>query len=522
MRRLALAVGCLLVVATVPGAVVGQERVTGSPDLSVFPLDDELSVGESTVELQLVNRGRLQIGSSTTRPTVATGVTVTADGSGPVTVETDTVATGAVTTDAPVTAPIRVTVPRDAEPGTYTLNIEVDYAYSRTVFQPTGGTVGRSTTERFDVDVRVPDAPRVAVTDVETDAQVGGDGSLFVVVRNEGTEPATAARVDVSSTSGGATVGEGGSETDGAPTRAFAGTLAPGETATLEYDTGVSAPERFSAEATVTYENADGLTRRSEPVAFGVAPLSEQSFAVDGVETTLSVGDRGRLSGEVTNEGPEPVDDAVLVATTGSDRIDLGEGQYALPELEPGESASFEYDAEVSGQADPGPRQFDFVVEYTSGGTDVTSDRETARVDVAPRRPDFEVDATETLEAGNSTTLTVEVTNNRAEPVTDATVNLFADSPLSIGTDESFVDELGPGESATVRAGLSVAGSAAPNTYPVEFDVQYTDARGNERISDVYQEPIEVTAASSDGDGSLSPLLVAVAVGLLIAVTRRR
>ncbi len=519
MRRLTLLVGCLLVVAAVPGAVVGQERVTGSPDISVHPVDDELSVGESTVELQVVNRGGLQAGSGTTRPTVATGVTVTASGSGPVTVETDTAAVGAVTTDAPATAPIRVTVPRDAAPGTYSLDVEVDYVYSGTVFQPTGGTVEQSATERFDVGVRVPDAPRFAVTDVETDAQVGGDGSLFVTVRNEGTAPATDARVAVSSTSGGATVG---GESDGEPTRAFAGTLAPGETTTLEYDASVSAPERFGAEATVTYEDADGLTRRSEPVAFGVAPPSEQSFAVDGVETTLSVGDRGRLTGTVTNDGPEPVDDAVLVATTGSDRIDLGEGQYALPDLGPGESAEFAYDAEVSGQADPGPRQFGFVVEYTSGGTEVTSDRETARVDVAPRRPDFGVDVAETVEAGGSTTLTVEVTNNRAEPVTDVTANLFADSPLSTGTDESFVDELAPGESTTVRFELSVAGSATPNTYPVELDFQYTDARGDEQISDVYQEPIEVTAASSDGDGSLSPLLVVVAVGLLVASRRRR
>jgi len=519
VRALVVLVGCLLVVGAVPGVVVGQEAVTGSPDISVYVADDEVGVGQSTVELQLVNRGGLQAGSGDDRPTTATGVTVSASAEGPITVETDTVATGAVTTQAPVTAPVRVTVPSDAEPGTYDLDVTVEYAYTGTVIRPNGGTIEERAEERFDVTLRVPDEPRFAVEDVETDAQVGGDGSLFVTVRNEGTATATDARIDVRSTSAGAAVGSAGAE---APTRAFAGTLDPGESTTLEYDASVSAPERFSAEATVTYEDGDGLTRRAGPIPFGVAPVDEQSFSVDDVETTLSVGARGQVTGVVTNEGPAAVDDAVLVATTGSERIDLGEGEYALPELEPGESAAFEYEAEVSGQADPGPRQFGFVVEYTSGGSDARSDRQTARVEVAPRRPDFEVDAATEIEAGSSETLTVEVTNNREETLTDITANLYADSPLSTGTDESFVDELEPGESATVRFELSAAGGATANTYPVEMDFQYTDARGDEQISEVYQEPIEVTESTSDGDGSLSPLLVPVAVGLALLVARRR
>ena len=142
MKRLAILVGCLLVAAAVPGAVAGQELVSGSPDISVHVADDEVAVGsQSTVELQLVNRGGLEAGSSDTRPTVAKGVTVSASGEGPITVETDTVATGAVTTEVPATAPIRVTVPEDAEPGTYDLYVEVSYAYTGSVIQPNGGTI---------------------------------------------------------------------------------------------------------------------------------------------------------------------------------------------------------------------------------------------------------------------------------------------------------------------------------------------------------------------------------------------
>lgn len=529
MTRTALLVGALVVLAAVPGAVVGQQAVSGSPDLSMHVADDEVTVGTSTLDLQIVNRGSLQTGSGDQRPTTATGVTVEASAEAPISVETDTVATPAISTQAPATAPVRITVPRDVEPGSYDLTVAVTYAYTQTVILPSGGTLHERRSEEFTVSLRVPDEPRFAVTDVETDAQVGGDGALFVTVRNEGTEPAESARVGVRSTSAGATIGSaagtgsgaGGAQTQ-APTRAFAGTLEPGESTRLEYDASAAAPSSFSAEATVTYENVDGLTRRSEPITFGVEPVAEQQFTVEDVSGTLSVGSRGTLTGTVTNEGPEPVDDAVLVASTGSTRIDLGEGHYALPPLEPGESATFDYDVAVSGQADPTPRQVGFVVEYASGGTDATSDRHVSRVDVAPRRPDFEVDAARRLAAGSSATLTVNVTNNREETLTDITANLYADSPLRTGTDESFIDELEPGESTTVEFELSAAGNAMPNTYPVELDFQYTDSRGDEEISQVYQEPIEVTEAESSGDGSLSPLVAMVALAFALVAARRR
>jgi hypothetical protein len=77
-------------------------------------------------------------------------------------------------------------------------------------------------------------------------------------------------------------------------------------------------------------------------------------------------------------------------------------------------------------------------------------------------------------------------------------------------------------ESSNRTVAVSPGSSATPNTYPVELDFQYTDSRGDEQISQVYQEPIEVTEPSSQGDGSLSPLLVGVAVGLVLLVGRRR
>lgn len=519
--RAVIAVGCcLLLVGAIGGVAAAQSSdrgfVRGSPDLIVETTDNEVGVGESTVELRLLNRGGIDAGGSTnTRVTTARAVVVSAGGSGPVTVETDRATAGAVRTESSVPVPLRVSVPVDAEPGSYDLEVDVTYTYTETI-APRSNVVSQETeTETFEVTVVVPEGPRFVVADADTDAQVGGEGTLSVTLRNEGTEVARDASVGVQSATSGAVIGEGNA-------RSFAGALEPGETTTLEYDTTVTAPGEFPAEATVGYEGEDGLTESSRTLSFGVDPAAEQSFGVNDVETSLSVGATGEVTGTVTNEGPEPVDDAVLVVSSNSQRLDLGEGEYALSTLEAGESEQFSFEAEVSGQADPAPRQLDFTVEYTSGGVEATSDRLPARIDIQQRQPVFEIDAAETLSAGGSTTLAVEIQNNRPETLTDITANLYADSPLSAGTDESFVDELEPGESATVEFELSVAGGAMPNTYAVEMDFQYTDVRGDERISDVYQEPIEVTASESDGDGSLSPLVVAVAAGIVVFGFDRR
>lgn len=519
MRYRWIALCCLLVTALLVGVAAAQdgEFVRGEPDLAVHLDDDEVAVGtETTLELDIVNAGDMQVGSAPDeRVTTARATTVRADGDGPVEVESGTVAVGSITTSAPATAPLRVRVPADADPGTYDIEVEVRYEYTNAIAPRSGVLQERSETETFDVSVRVPDDARFAVVDVDTDAQTGGDGSLFVTVENVGTETAHDARVGAQSTTDGAIIGEGGAE-------AFAGTLAPGETTTLEYDTTVTSPGDYAATATVTYEDDDGITQEANPLSFGVSPGDEQTFAVDDVDTTLSVGAAGQITGTVTNEGPEPVTDAVLAVTPNSERIQIRESEFALPELEPGESTTFTYDADVSGEADPGARQLGFVVDYTSGGTPVESDRETARIDVQPRTDEFDLEFDVSLEAGASTVVSVDVTNAREETLEDITANLYANSPLSTGTDESFIDELAPGETATVQFELSAASDAMANTYAVELDFQYTDHRGDDRITDVYQEPVEVTDSSSDGDGSLSPLVVPIGVVLALAFLRHR
>lgn len=495
----------------------GSGQVRGEPDLDVFLSQPTVPTGgDASVTLELLNTGEMEIGNELDpRVTTARSLRVEAEAENdgaPIEVTTDEVAVGDVPTGQPTPVQLGLTVPEDAEPGAYDVEVTARYRYTRTVVPSQNNHYDSGRTERFDVTVVVDDGPRFAIVDADTDAQVGGSGDVSMTMRNVGSESARDAYVTGSATGSGVVVGDGASD-------AYVGDWVPGENRTLTFDSTVTpefAGDAYALQGVVTYRDAEGREQQSAPSRTGVSPLPEQAFSVGNVSGTLEVGYSGTVAGTVTNDGPENVDDAVLVAQPQTDRVQVGETRYALPDLAAGESADFSFDADVSGQADPGPRQFRFVVEY-DGDSGTATDESSARVEVAERQPEFDVEAVdgETLRAGESGEVRFRVTNDRPERLTDVNAGLYADSPLSVVDDAAFIEGLDPGESREVRFELSTPRSTTPQIYPVELDFRYEDERGNDRISDVYQYPIDVTEPA-ESEGSPLPYVAVGVVALLL------
>lgn len=499
-------------VAQTNGSSASQVR--GSPDLDVFLSQSTVPSGEeSTITVDLLNTGEMDMGNQLDPSvTTARSLRLEADADDtPLDVTTGEVAVGDVPTGTPTSVPLNIAVPDDVEDGEYDIEVTARYRYTRTIVPDQNNHYDSSRTEDFDVTVVVDDGARFAILDTDTDAQVGGDGEVAVTMEHVGDEIARDAVVTGTTTGTGATIGADGSG------EAFVGDWEPGENRTVTFDSTVS-PEfaggAYALSTSVDYRDRDGVESTSPSSRAGVVPVSEQSFALDDVNGTLEVGYSGTVSGTLTNEGPLDVDDAVLIADSGSSRVSLGESRYALPEVPAGESVEFSFDADVSGNADPGPRQFSFTTEYTSGDATVAVD-DTRRVEVAPRRPEFDLDvANATVPAGETRRIAVEITNQRPETLSSINAGLYADSPLSAANDEAFVDELAPGESAEIWFEVSAASDASVETHPIELDFRYDDERGNDRISDVEQVPVEVTEATDDGGLPLA----AIGVALLVVV----
>ncbi len=498
-------------------AQTADRQIRGSPVLDLFLSQRTVPSGaESTATVDILNTGEMEMGNDLDpRVTTARGLTLEVDDDDvPISVGDGTTVVGDVRTDAsPVSVPLDVTVPDDVPDGEYEVEVTARYQYTFEVIPEFNNHKDRRGIDRFDVTIVVDDGARFAVLDTETDAQVGGSGDVTVTMANVGDEVARDAVVTGTTTTSEAVVGDGSAES-------FVGDWEPGENRTVTFDSTVTSAfggGAYALSTTVDYRDRDGIESTSPSSRAGVVPIPEQSFALSDVEGTLEVGYSGTVSGTLTNEGPLDVDDAVLVADSGSTRVSLGESRYALPEVPAGESVSFAFDADVSGIADSGPRQFRFTTEYTSGDATIAVD-ETRRIEVAPRRPEFDLTVDDsTIPAGETRRITVEITNQRPETLSAINAALYADSPLTAVNDEAFVAELAPGESTEVWFEVAAASDASVETHPIEIDFRYDDERGNDRISDITQLPIEVTEPTDDGGLPVTTILVGVVVIAAVA-----
>lgn len=532
MRRLNRPLFGLIVALTVVGltlAPIGvlaldsssQQGVTrGEPDLDVYLPEKEVGAGtEAVLEFQVQNDGTLHSGVDGERVTTAKGVVLEIEDAGPFEVKTGSTTLGTLRDGETMAATQQLVVPEDVEPGDHELTVKVSYSYTERIAHASGITRERSATETVDVTVTVPEEPRFEIGDVTTDVEPGTSGDATLEIENVGTETAYDARASVA--------GLGGVTVDGESAEEYLGELEPGESTSVTVDAAVAETTSHGEkpiEVTVSYDDANGLERVADPVVGSLAPAASQSFAIHDLEDTLSVGYDGEITGELENEGPRPVDDAVLIVEPMSDSLHVEDTRYALPELEPGESAAFRYPTDVSGSADDGPRQLRFTVEYTgTGTTTLTTDPISERVVVDPRQDEFSVEGVETtVTAGETADIVLEITNERPETLSNVDALLYTDSPLDSGANEAFVPELEPGESAEVSFEISADDDARATTYPVELDFEYETERGQTELSDAYQVPVDVVENDEPDEGGLgfvTPLVALLVLGLGGAVT---
>jgi len=533
-----------------PGDTVGE------PELAVALADPVVEPGtETIVDLTIVNTGRIERGAELDEATAtARGVTVEIDDDeAPVEVETVEAAVGSVPPGESVTVPVSVTAPASADGEEGELDVDVEYTF--TEIDEDGEADDETDTDEFDVDIEVGERSRFEIDDAETDAQVGTDGTVDIELENVGEADAENVRVTARSPTGGVTIGagSGGGTATGVDTpqqpdgngggnaslseradmstesAAFVGELDEDEDETVSFDSRIDpdlSVESYLLELTVVYEDEDGILRESATLATAVEPTGAQTFELDGVDSTLEVGESGTITATLENTGPEAVDTPVVRAEPASDRIDIGEDQVAVADLDENESANVSFEADVSGQADSGPRPVTFTVEYGVDDERLDSDPFVRRVPVRAEEPAFSVTAPDAeIPAGTTETVRLNVTNNRGERLSNINVFVFPDGPLAVDSDEAFIAELEPGESETVAVEVTVDETASQREYPLEVDFRYDTETDDDLISQVYQVPI--TAAEPPEDNGLLPSLaslgiVALLVGGAVVIRRRR
>ncbi|MFB6091820.1 MAG: S-layer protein [Haloquadratum sp.] len=499
MKRKALAT--LLVVSLLASAVP-VAGLTSAPELRTVTSNPTLQPGGiNEVSFQLVN----DASGPEDEIRTATNIHVRLGGSSRFDVQTRHLYVPKLTDGEPVSLTAVLDVPANVSSGTYRIPLYLTYEYE----QGSGNEVERQATASL--TVRVKPGPRFAVVDTNSTATVDGSGTLEVTMRNVGDTAALDSRLTLSSSSPEVGLGAGSSSTR------FVDSWATGETRTFEFETSLGAnarPGTYSLDATVAFEKPDGTQGTSATLAVPLRALPEVTFAVSEVQSTLQVGTEGTVSGTVTNTGPMRVTDAVVTFADPGPTVTPVETSVAIGALDPGQSASFSFDVEVTSSAEAGARQFDLGVSYYDGEGDLRkSEALPVQVVVDEQSPEFDVAPVDaTLSAGSSGQLRVRVTNTRDTAVTDISAKVYLDSPLSSSNDEAFIERLEPGHSKTVVFQLSAGGGAIAKTYPVKMDFQYDDSEGETIISDTYQLPVRVTAPADSGPPIVPIAVVAAAI----------
>jgi hypothetical protein len=509
-----------VLIAGVPGAVSAQEsgEVIGQPDISFATATGEVSAGTTDeLSIAITNRGSIDKGGPSqyeSRVTTARGMTMSLnDRNVPIDVQAGELSIGNVPTGSnQVSVPIAIA--EDADPGTYKIPVEYEYQFSRVVdYDAYGADYSDFTRTRTgSITVAVTDDARFEVVDISGTAQIGDDSDVSMTIRNTGAEIARGATVGATSRSNALTFDSGGSSAT-----SYVGDWEAGETRNVSYGISLApdaAQRGYTLDLTVEYDDTNGISQSSEPMTAGVDAIAEQAFAFSDVETSLRVGEDGEIKGTVTNQGPQPANSIVVRYADESTTMVPIEESVAVGSLDAGESASFRLPIEVTSSAEASPNLVDFAVDYRNADGDRrTYDKLNVRADVAPERDQFTVElAEQTIEAGGSRTISVDVTNNLNETATDVEARLFADDPLDTGTaDTGYIQSMEPGETVTVSFELTAASSATPDkTYPISFDFRYDDQRGNSQLTDTMRVPIDVVESS--GGGLPIPLIVGAVV----------
>jgi len=536
LQKRLVAVVAVLVVSSIVAPVAiaqtaGEGQVLGWPQLSVTTSTPEFTPGgEQSLTLEVLNDPDLrQAGPERyeQRVTTARAVTIDIDDSNlPFDIRPDSVTVGDVPPGKTNLPPVTVTVPESVSPGSYEVPVEVRYSYTRLISYD-GDDISYADGTRTitdEVTVRVDSRPRFVVVGTQSDLQVGDTGRVTVTFENVGTETARDARVSLSSSSANARITTSGEEqATGSPgqgsstTAVYLGTWRPGETRSATFTAAVDENvdvESLAFRASVRYEDTDGVEQTARPLTFGVRPIPEQSFELENVQSNLRVGRTGTLSGTVVNTGETTVRNPVVVLSTGAPELVPQPTRVAVSDIEPGGRASFSFDVRVSESAAATTHQAELTVHHRNQrGQLRRSDPLETPIEVAPQRDRFSLTPVNaTFEVDTDNRLTVRLTNRESIRYREVRVHINATDPFTSESPTAYVEELAPGESATLFFEVTVSEDAVPTTTAIEATVTAREPDGDRIRDGPYVVSATVTEQSGPGNTAL------LGAGILVLV----
>jgi hypothetical protein len=533
MRRLTIlaVVGLLLLAPVVPA--VASSVVTGNPELSYSVADDTFRANErAQLTVVATNDGNIEdggVGRFEEQVQTARSVQMRVrEGriDAPIDVKTGTVTTGSIGPGGAAEYTFNLEI-GDAEPGTYTIPVEIAYRHARAVIydETSSGPaeieyVWMDRERTAELTIRIEERAEFDIVSEGTNQLFAGDtGSLSFTIKNTGSQ--TAANASVQLSSGASSLFFGSPSAPAAETGVFVRSLDPGETRRVSVQVGatndVTAGE-YPVNAVVSYRDENDIGQRSDTLTAGVTVRAERTFAMEGIETANFRVDESeaRITGEITNTGPAPARN-VVVRMRDHGTVTPTNGESAVGTLAPGESADVSFTTAIASDAEPGSNSFTFDVEYENADGDVLTAtnpiRKTAVIE--PERDRFEVSNVSTsVTPGGTAQLSADVRYVGDEPISAVNARLFTSDPLSTSDDGAFLGTMEPGETVTATFRISATSDALPKEYASSIEVRYDEQDGDTEFTDGM--PIGVPVSEPSDGPPVPPIVVGVVVVLAV------
>ncbi|MFB6280964.1 MAG: COG1361 S-layer family protein [Haloferacaceae archaeon] len=520
----------VLVLATAAAPAAANTVVVGSPDVSVTSPTGPVEASErTTLRVVVANHGTVERGDQNKpgyedRVTTARNVRVRIpDGGLPPGIEsrTGTVSIGRLPAPASQALDFGIEV-GNVSPGRYRVPVVVEYGYVRAInydsFEQPEFT-DTTETVRTSVVLVVEDRAQFALVSEGANRLFAGDtGTLAFTVENTGTRTARRATVRLSTGSPGLFFGPQADPQESASL--FVPALEPGETRRLTARIGASsdvAPGSYPVTATVTFRNRNGIARTADELRTGVTVRPERAFELRALRTErLRVDEsEARVTGRIVNAG-EGVARNVAVRLRADGPLTPTNGETAVGDLAPGESAPVNFTVDVAADAEPGTGTVRFAVEYENAAGELRAPDEPIRrsVTVGPEREPFRVVGASTgLTPGGSARLDVRIRYVGSGPAGAVNAKLFASDPVSAPDDGAYLGGMAPGETRTATFRVSAGGDALAKRYDSSIQIRYDEADGDTRFTD--DLPVGIRVTESGGGLPLPAPAVAAVLGVL-------
>ncbi len=359
IMTLSLALTLLLLAGTAAPALAADQYLYGSPSLSAsIAGTNQFSPGD-TVALTVVltnsglNTFKMVDPTAVARddlPNTAKMVTAGLDATGvPITVKSDPQYLGDIAGGKSATATYNIRVADNAEPGTYTVPLQVTYTYLQSAEQFGGDSIRynyEKKTETLPLAVTVKPDLLIEVVDVTSDyLNVGTEGYVHMTLKNIGYETANDAVAQI--------VRSGTSPVVPTDASAYLGTFTPGETADVTFKVAISTEaeaQSYPLDVLVSYVNSDGDAATTKATTIGLPVGGKTDFTVVSGAGTLSPGAKSVLEVIYKNTGDTTVHNA-QARISAIDPFTSNDDTAYLGDIAPGEEATARFEVNVDADA---------------------------------------------------------------------------------------------------------------------------------------------------------------------------